>query len=54
MDLKKLNYKVEGDSTVQYIFIATNASPDSVDLSKQLHKSASDAQYSPHVTKVVS
>lgn len=38
MDIKKLNYKVEGDSTVQYIFIATNASPDSVDLSKQLHK----------------
>lgn len=37
MDLKKLNYKVEGDSTVQYIFIATNASPDSVD-PKQLHR----------------
>lgn len=38
MDLKKLNYKVEVDSIVQYIFIATSASPDSVELSKQLHK----------------
>lgn len=38
MDLKKLNYKVEVDSTVQYIFIATSSSPDSVELSKQLHK----------------